>query len=74
VKKSFNIQELFHCKSKCHGTTKPMHSSSSRAFQRDQQLDLKHLGSMHFISANETKQRNYLASYIDVMVISVSPK
>jgi hypothetical protein len=33
VKKSFNIQELLHHKSKRHGT-KPMHPSSSRAFQR----------------------------------------
>jgi hypothetical protein len=38
VKKSFNIQELFHCKSKHHGT-KPMHSSSLRAFQRHQEHD-----------------------------------
>jgi hypothetical protein len=41
VKKSFNIQELLHLKSKHHGT-KPMdHPSSSRAFQRDQESDLK---------------------------------
>ncbi len=32
MKKSFNIQELLHCKSKHHGT-KPMHPSSLGAFQ-----------------------------------------
>ncbi len=37
VKKSFNIQELLHCKSKCHGT-KPMYPSSWRAFQRQQEV------------------------------------
>jgi len=35
VKKSFNIQDFLHRKSKCHGT-KPMHPSSLRAFQRHQ--------------------------------------
>jgi hypothetical protein len=40
-KKSFNIQELLHHKSKCH-ETKLMHLSSSRAFQRDQEHNLKH--------------------------------
>jgi hypothetical protein len=34
VKKSFNIQELLHRKSKHHGT-KPMHPSLLRAFQRN---------------------------------------
>jgi len=36
VKKSFNIQELLHRKSK-HHETKPMHPSSSGGFQRDQE-------------------------------------
>jgi hypothetical protein len=36
LKKSFNIQELLHHKSKCHGT-KPMHPSSSEALQRYQE-------------------------------------
>jgi hypothetical protein len=35
----FNIQELLHRKSKRH-ETKPMHPSSLRAFQRDQERDL----------------------------------
>jgi hypothetical protein len=49
MKKSFNIQELLHCKSKCH-ETKLMHpSSSSRAFQRDQERNMKHRGSMDLI-------------------------
>jgi hypothetical protein len=65
VKKSFNIQELLHCKSKRHGT-KPMHPpSSSRAFQRDQERNVKHPGSVDLISTNKTKQTNYLPSLID---------
>jgi hypothetical protein len=40
VKRSFNIQELLHHKSKCHGT-KPMHPSSSRAFQRHQEHEVQ---------------------------------
>jgi hypothetical protein len=61
VKKSFNIQELLQGKSKCH-KTKPMHPSSSRAFQRDQERDLKHPGSVDLISTNKT---NKLPSFID---------
>jgi hypothetical protein len=64
VKKSFNIQELLHYKSKRH-EIKPMHPSSSGAFQKDQELDLKHPGSVDLISTNKTKQTNYLASWID---------
>jgi hypothetical protein len=62
AKKSFNIQEHLQPKSKRHGT-KPMHLSSSRAFQRHQH-DLKHLNSVDLISTNETKQNktNYLPS------------
>jgi hypothetical protein len=63
MKKSFNIQELLHHKSKCH-ETKPMHPSP-RAFQRDQQRDLKHPGLLDLISTNKTKQNkqtNYLPS------------
>jgi hypothetical protein len=52
VKKSFNIQELLHHKSKRH-ETKLMHPSSSRAFQRNQEHDLKLLGSMDLISTNK---------------------
>jgi hypothetical protein len=58
MKKSFNIQELLHRKLKRHGT-KPMHRSSSRAFQRHQELDLKHPGSVYLIT---TKEKNYLPS------------
>jgi hypothetical protein len=54
MKKSFNIQELLLCNSKCH-ETKPMHPSSSRAFQRDQEHHLKHPSSLDLIS---TKQNN----------------
>jgi hypothetical protein len=56
VKKSFNIQELLHHKSKRHGT-KPMHPSSLRAFQRHQEHDLKHPGLMDLIT---TKQITFL--------------
>jgi hypothetical protein len=60
MKKSFSIQKLLHRKSK-HHETKPMHSSSSRAFQRDQECDRKHHGSMDLIGTKQ-KQTNYLAS------------
>jgi len=40
--KSFNIQELLHCKSKCH-ETKLVHRSSSKAFQRYQKCNMKYL-------------------------------
>jgi hypothetical protein len=65
VKKSFNIQELLHHKFKCHGT-KPMHPSSSRAFQRHQEHDLKHPSLVDLITTkqNKTKQ-NKLPSFID---------
>ncbi len=59
VKKSFNIHELLHHKSIHHGT-KPMHPSSSRAFQRDQKHDLKHPGWVDLISTNKTKQTTFL--------------
>jgi hypothetical protein len=60
MKKSFNIQELLHRKSKYHGT-KPMHLSSSRAFQRQQEQDLIHPSLVDLIT---TKQdiTNYLPS------------
>jgi hypothetical protein len=65
MKKSFNIQELWHGKSKQHGT-KPMHPSSLRAFQRHQEHDLKHPSSVDLITTkqNKTKQ-NKLPSFID---------
>jgi hypothetical protein len=57
MKKSFNIQELLHRKSKRHGT-KPMHPSSLKAFQRHPEHNLKHPGSVNFITKlqNKTKQ------------------
>jgi hypothetical protein len=55
AKKSFNIQELLHCKSKRH-RTKPMQPSSSRAFQRYQERDLKHLGLVDLIITNQIEQ------------------
>ncbi len=54
--KSFNI----HHKSKRHGT-KPMHPSSSRAFQRHQEHDLKHPNLVDLI----TTKQNKLPSFID---------
>jgi hypothetical protein len=58
MKKSFNIQELLHGKSKCYGT-KLMRPSSLRAFQKDQERNLKHPSLVDFIN---TKQTNYLVS------------
>jgi hypothetical protein len=67
--KSFNIKELLHCKSKCHGT-KPMHPSSSRAFQRHQsrtQYEASWFSGISYLQ-NKTKQ-NKLPSFIDKYVI-----
>jgi len=61
VKKSFNIQELLHDKSK-PPETKPMHPSSSRVFERNQEYDLKHPSSVDLINTNKIKQTNYLPS------------
>jgi hypothetical protein len=54
VKKSFNIQELLHSKFKHHGI-KPMHPSLLRAFQRHQEHDLRHPGSVDLITAKQNK-------------------
>jgi len=54
VKKSFNIRELLHPKSKGHGT-KPMHPSSSRAFERHHEHNLKHLNSVDLITTKRKK-------------------
>jgi hypothetical protein len=70
VKKSFNIQKLLHHQSKRH-ETKPIHPSSSRAFQRDQERNLKHPGSVDLVSTNKTKQTNYLPSYIDMLFAKI---
>jgi len=42
-----------------------MHPSSSRAFQRDQERDLKLAGLMDLISTNKTKQNKQTTSFID---------
>ncbi len=60
MKKSFNIQELLHRKSK-HHVTKPMHPSSSRALQRYQEHNLKHPALVDLI----TTKQNKLPSFID---------
>jgi hypothetical protein len=65
VKKSFNIQERLHPKSK-HCGTKPMHPSSSRAFHRHQH-DLKHPGLVDLISTKQNKP----PSFIDRCSLSV---
>jgi hypothetical protein len=60
VKKSFNIQELLHCKYKCHGT-KPMHTSSSKSFPKRPRIrsEASWFGGSHNY---QTKETNYLAS------------
>jgi hypothetical protein len=60
MKNPFNIQELLHHKFK-HHATKPMHPSSSGAFQRHQEHDLKHPGSVDLITTTQNKT-NYLPS------------
>ncbi len=53
MKKSFNIQELLHHKSKHHGT-KPMHPSLLRVFQKNEEHNLKHLGLVDLIITKQT--------------------
>jgi hypothetical protein len=60
VKKSFNIQELLHHKSKLHGT-KPMHPFSLIAFQRHQEHNLKHPSLVDIITTKQ-KKTNYFPS------------
>jgi hypothetical protein len=62
VKKSFNIQELLHHKSKRHGT-KPMHPSLSRAFQRHQEHDLKHPSLVDLITTKQSKLPSFIDRY-----------
>jgi hypothetical protein len=61
VKKSCNVQELLHCKSKHHGT-KLMHPSSSRVFQGHQEHDLEHPGLVDLIGTKQNKQTTLLHS------------
>jgi len=51
---------------------KPMHPSSSRAFQRHQEHDLKHLGSVDLITTKQ-KKTNHLPSWIDSVACVVGP-
>ncbi len=62
MKKLFNLQERLHNKSK-HHETKPMHPSSLRAFQRHQEYNLKHPGSVDLTS---TKQTTFLRRWMGV--------
>ncbi len=55
MKKSFNIQECLHYKSK-HHETKPMHMFSLRAFQRNQECNLKHPSLVDLMSTNKTNK------------------
>jgi hypothetical protein len=48
-----------------------MHPSSLRAFQRDQELDLKHPSLVDLISTNKTKQTNKLPSFIDRLFVII---
>jgi hypothetical protein len=66
MKKSFNIQELLHYKSKCH-ETKPMHPSLLRAFQRYQEHNLKHLGLVDLIVTKQYK----LCCFIDRCLLDI---
>ncbi len=56
MKKLFNIQELIHCKSKNH-ETKPINPSTLKAFQKDQERNMKHPSLVDLIHRNKTKQK-----------------
>jgi hypothetical protein len=56
MKKTFNIQEL---KSKHHGA-KHAHPSLSRAFQRHQEHNLKHLDEVDFITTKQNKLPSFI--------------
>jgi len=62
MKKSFNIQELLHCKSKLDGT-KPMHPSLLRAFQRHQEHDLKHPSWVDLVTTKQNKLPSFIYRY-----------
>jgi len=68
MKKSLNIIELLHHKSK-HHEIKLMHPSSLRSFQRNQKRDLKHpnFNGFHHYKQNKTKQTNNLPLEIDIL-------
>jgi len=62
VKKTLNIQELLHCKSKHYGT-KPMHPSLLSVFQRHQEHDLKHFGLVDLITTKQNKLPSFIYVY-----------
>ncbi len=70
VKKSFDIQELLHRKSKCH-ETKPIHpsSSSSRAFQLRMRSEPSPFSGSH----NYKTKQNKLPSFIDRCSLDGNP-
>ncbi len=67
MKKSFNIQETLHRKSERH-ETKPMHPSTYRAFQRDEERDLKHPGLMD-LSGKKNKLPCFIDRYTKILHI-----
>ncbi len=71
MKKSFNIQELLHRKSKHHGTTKPMHPSLLRAFQRHQEHDLKHPSLVDLITTKQNKPPFFIDRFGALIVPSL---
>jgi hypothetical protein len=62
MKKSFNVQELLHCKSKRHGT-KPMHPCLLRAFQRHQEHNIKHPDLVDLIIAKQNKLPSFIYKF-----------
>ncbi len=56
MKKSSNIQELLHRKSK-QNAPKPMDPSSSRIFETHQEHDLKHPGSVDLITTKSIRNQ-----------------
>jgi hypothetical protein len=58
VKKSFNTQELLESKSKRH-ETKADAPLLLKSFQRDQEHDLKHCGSVDLMSKKQNKQTTF---------------
>jgi hypothetical protein len=51
----------------CHGT-KPMHPSSSRAFQRHQEHDLKHPSSVDLITTKQNKLPSFIDRWANMML------
>jgi hypothetical protein len=64
VKKSFKIQELLHLNG-----TKPMHPSSSGAFQRHHEHDLEHPGLVDLITTKQNKLPSFIYIYIYITLV-----